>query len=403
MSSKDTTKKQIQKMLFENRPENVSLSEYYSYIKEINTSNGPELLRYKETMNTKKNSTLKSPEYYRNRNKRKTKEEYVKNKNTIRETKKIKRQLNDSENKIKLKDSKTNFKDGSIKIDEFELKKKETSHNKKINKNKYIYNKENIKNNSFEKKIKVNEKINSMEYKGMINSKTARTRTIAKNDLARIAGKTELSQLEKTMLNKSKQIKSLSIFKGAGLLVATGAGLTIAKRVLSSEEKNEKNSIEKDFVKTTSLAGLGTYGIVMAGAKASEKNIISEQFKKASGIKNQALNNLNPDTSKAFSKGLETSAIKRSSKLAQNGKKVLGASAIFIGATAIIDKSLQRNYKHSAEKQSKKDEKQLEEQQKRQQKYSRKKSMYYDNNMGQIALDLFDERIGHHKMGNSKY
>lgn len=402
-------KAQRRTLLFESRPPNISLSKYYNFVKEYTNNSKVDkhsLDYYSEIVgywNKEKNADfrIKSPEYYKERNARKTR-----NKQDIKNNNSLKKSKNINENKKAYRDIKkaeNNFKEGSLKIDEFSNKKKKY-HSDTIKKtNKQKYSKKQIENRQYQKNIKIKEHTNSIAYKGAINSKNANTRRIATDELAELAGRKQLTSLEKTLANKSNQIKSMNIFKGAGLLVAAGTGLALTRRVFRNEEKNEKTSLTKDVVSSTMLTGLGAFGIVKVGTKASEKKIIAESLEKASGISNRALNDLNPNKLKAFNKGVEKSSIKRSTKIASSGKKALGAAAIFIGATSIIDSSLQKNYKRAADEQNKKDEKRLEDQQKQAAKYKQKKSMYYDTNMGQVALDLFNERIGHTNMGNARF
>lgn len=89
----------------------------------------------------------------------------------------------------------------------------------------------------------------------------------------------------------------------------------------------------------------------------------------------------------------------------KGSKALMGGTALFIGATSIIDASVTANRNKKARKEVDRRNKKEEENMKRDKKY-RKKQRRRDSrdsiNVGQTVMDMFDQRTGHHKMGGSK-
>lgn len=89
----------------------------------------------------------------------------------------------------------------------------------------------------------------------------------------------------------------------------------------------------------------------------------------------------------------------------KGSKAIMGGAALFIGATSIIDASVTANRNKKARKEVDRRNKKEEENMKRDKRYRKKQRRRDSRNsihVGQTVMDMFDQRIGHHKMGGSK-
>lgn len=96
-------------------------------------------------------------------------------------------------------------------------------------------------------------------------------------------------------------------------------------------------------------------------------------------------------------------------KLLKWGVRGAATSTVFIGGTSIVDYTRNRVNRNLDEEENKK---KLQEQKINNDKKSkarrdfekefapRRGSGYYDINPGQLVLDMYNDRIGHHRMGN---
>lgn len=88
------------------------------------------------------------------------------------------------------------------------------------------------------------------------------------------------------------------------------------------------------------------------------------------------------------------------------GKKAMAGAGMFIAGTAILDTSMKKMDKMEAQAQNKQLEKNLEkksEEEKRKREEYRHGISFGHVDAGQIVMDMFNERTGHHKMGNSRF
>ena len=89
----------------------------------------------------------------------------------------------------------------------------------------------------------------------------------------------------------------------------------------------------------------------------------------------------------------------------KGSKALMGGTALFIGATSIVDASVTANRNKKARKEVDRRNKKEEENMKRDKKYRKKQRRRDSRNsihVGQTVMDMFDQRTGHHKMGGSK-
>ena len=97
---------------------------------------------------------------------------------------------------------------------------------------------------------------------------------------------------------------------------------------------------------------------------------------------------------------------KLQSKVIKTAPKIMKGAALFIGTTSLLSAAGKAKDKHETKAQVKQIEKRTKEQMKKEaekkDKYQKKKS-YNNIDAGQIVMDMFNQRIGHHKMGNSRF
>lgn len=87
------------------------------------------------------------------------------------------------------------------------------------------------------------------------------------------------------------------------------------------------------------------------------------------------------------------------------GKAMMGAN-IFIATTSMMDLAVSAKRNKEERATVKEQEEKLKKQEKealKRRKEIRKRESVYSVNLGQTVLDMFEQRIGHHKMGNSRF
>lgn len=99
-------------------------------------------------------------------------------------------------------------------------------------------------------------------------------------------------------------------------------------------------------------------------------------------------------------------------KLTKWGARGLAASAIFIAGTSMLDASRKRVErkidKENQEEELKKQSKKIKKGTKAKRDFDREfapswSNGYYNVNPKNIVFDMFNDRMGHHKMGNNKF
>lgn len=94
------------------------------------------------------------------------------------------------------------------------------------------------------------------------------------------------------------------------------------------------------------------------------------------------------------------------SKIISQGPKIMKGAALFIGTTSLLSTAMKVKDKAEEKAQTRSMEKRIKEDAK---KEAEKKDRYQNDNSfrkvdtSDIVMDLFNERIGHHKMGNSRF
>lgn len=96
----------------------------------------------------------------------------------------------------------------------------------------------------------------------------------------------------------------------------------------------------------------------------------------------------------------------------KHGSTVTKGIALFIAGTSILDFAKKRQDQNAQNKEKEEQLKELKKQSNRENKVRKevrrefqrqRKFSYSELNLGQTVIDAFNDRTGHHKMGNSKF
>lgn len=213
-------------------------------------------------------------------------------------------------------------------------------------------------------------------------------------------------------------------------LLAGGAALGGVKTVMDDTDDN----LQSTAVKASIGAGItwgGAQGVKYIAKRLDEssaKSVVSQQEKKSNDINretsrveaeaqstkvSQNLENTSKVTSSKINKVVEVEGEANKSLVDQakvkKMKNWLGkakvAGAIGLGAFAVasvMDTSQTMSEKREVSRMTEKQERNLNRKLKREEK-NQSQYAYGHVDFGQMAIDMFNERTGHHKMGNSKF
>lgn len=105
--------------------------------------------------------------------------------------------------------------------------------------------------------------------------------------------------------------------------------------------------------------------------------------------------------------GPDSKATPLQAKLLKAAPKALIGATLFIAGTSLLDSAMKRKDTYELAVQKKQGEDKLEKQRKQEEEnrknYRTGASITGPIDTGQLVFDLFNERTGHHKMGNSKF
>ena len=100
-------------------------------------------------------------------------------------------------------------------------------------------------------------------------------------------------------------------------------------------------------------------------------------------------------------------ATARQQKALNKGTKFLGGASLFIASTTLLDMAIKKGQRVEEEmirkSQIKEQKKEEEEKEKRARQYRNGVSFGHGTDVGKIVFDMFDQRTGHHRMGNSHF
>lgn len=105
--------------------------------------------------------------------------------------------------------------------------------------------------------------------------------------------------------------------------------------------------------------------------------------------------------------GPDSKATPLQAKLLKAAPKALIGATLFIAGTSLLDSAMKRKDTYELAVQKKQGEDKLEKQRKQEEEnrknYRTGASITGPIDTGQLVFDLFNERTGHHKMGNSRF
>jgi len=172
---------------------------------------------------------------------------------------------------------------------------------------------------------------------------------------------------------------------------------TVSKieRVTNSAKKTAKEVKGKieDFIAPTIPSqadnGFTTGDLSKAQIEGKGQNLVRKAW--------QASDNLGPDSP----------ATPLQAKLLKVAPKALIGATLFIAGTSLLDSAMKRKDAYELAVQKKQGEDKLEKQRKQEEEnrknYRTGASITGPVDTGQLVFDLFNERTGHHKMGNSRF
>lgn len=94
-------------------------------------------------------------------------------------------------------------------------------------------------------------------------------------------------------------------------------------------------------------------------------------------------------------------------KVHKSGSKILAGATVFIGTTALLDMGMRAAKRAEAEREKKRQIKsRMEQEEAKRQKareYREGASVIHGTDLGKVVFDMFEQRTGHHRMGNSHF
>lgn len=250
---------------------------------------------------------------------------------------------------------------------------------------------------------KIKKELRSSKFRGQLESDNPSTRRIARNQLARMEGSTMISPLEKLVMDGSKKINRMAIPGKAGLLIGTSYALVKTSHYIKGTDESKTSTFLQTAGVAGVIAGLGVPAITKKANKIEEINALNKEVKNFRAKKLGG--DYGPTGKKIVKEFSQKAEAKVNKKVINASKKGMAAGAVFIGATAIMDVALSKHYKHQAAVQVRNDEKRLKENDEKNTKIkqTRSRNSFGNVDMGNIAIELFNDRIGHTKMGNARF
>lgn len=153
-----------------------------------------------------------------------------------------------------------------------------------------------------------------------------------------------------------------------------------------------------DVIPPKTTKPTSTQAVSNQAVKNSQQNVVKKTGKTV--IKNV---NVPKSSTIAANSGAATPF---QAKVIKNAPKIMKGAALFIGTTSILSKALDMSEKAEQKAQTRQMEKKAEEKVK--QEKQKREDYKVQNAFGRIdtsgiVMEMFDQRIGHHKMGNSRF
>ncbi len=224
----------------------------------------------------------------------------------------------------------------------------------------------------------------------------------ALKELTEKYGKELLSPLEEFSEKMGRSLLDHPALRKTGVGVA---GLLAAKALNNNfKETNPLNSLPADVLVGYGLYRGAEYGLSLM-AEGTEQ---LTQRKLQSQVLGKSLQEAGKNLEEIAAEVFAERAIKEGQRSFRTGKKAIGAAGLFIAGTSLLQGALDVHYKHETKREVKRRNK--EEKEKMEQAAKDRKEQHYgrsffqpDVDLGELAFDLFDNRTGHHRMGNARF
>ena len=244
----------------------------------------------------------------------------------------------------------------------------------------------------------------NLRYRGQIKEKRLGPKAEQYLNIRKL-GLNELTSMEKVVQPIShslKKIEKMNVSTKLGAIAGIGVGLASIKSLVTKEDES-KEKFFSDTIKASALttAGIGAISLTKPLYKDLDKRLLKEKSAVA------VLSRYSPASNRKMTSVLDDSARRASAKritniasVSANVAKVSAGLALASGLMGIKDNIAE---KREVRLDSRRKIHEKKKEMKEQEKYKRKDREYGVSNFGDLAIDMFNDRLGHHKMGNSKF
>lgn len=166
---------------------------------------------------------------------------------------------------------------------------------------------------------------------------------------------------------------------------------------VKSEEKIAKETVVQKEKKKTSTQDVSRQTVVEKKQDVVNKKGKTTKKKNDGVIKKQRTLEL-PD--------VNGSATKMQAKIIKNAPKIMKGAALFIGTTSLLSTAMNMSEKSEQRAQVRQMEKGVKEKVKKEEKKRKDykvQDSYGNIDTSGIVMEMFEQRVGHHKMGNSRF
>lgn len=207
--------------------------------------------------------------------------------------------------------------------------------------------------------------------------------------------------------NANKRISEMNVRGNLAAIATVGAASGLAKTALDDID-DDITTMVPNVAAGAGMAVAGAYGVKAAAEfieGGDETQILRKEMKRTGAeiestkvSKDLEGKNINASTlSESDMKKMET--FKKVNKV---GRGIGAVGALAVGAATVLDIGQGINEKRRVEDMKKEQEKSLRRKQKQEDEYKRSQG-YGHTDLGGIVFDMFEERLGHHKIGNARF
>lgn len=247
-------------------------------------------------------------------------------------------------------------------------------------------------------------------YRGKIKSPDIMDNRTKQITAAIDKGSKQLSSLEKSVRPAEKimiRISNRSFGGKVGLALGAGATFSLAtkvkKKFSADEQDTDINEDTSRFLKSSLVAGTGIAALDKTRPMYEGLNARHKATMKADKILDKAPKNMSRNLEHVYDSGEKLATAHRLNRNTKSLGSVGKIGAGLIGVATAVDLFGKAKDSHDVKKADKEQIKEWKKEQQEKGKVRRKHSDYGSTNYGQLTMDLFEDAIGHHKMGNARY